>query len=192
MKRFVALSVFVFLCSFALTNAFAQADLGLKGVGAEVGMVNPEDLDATVGFGLFVDLGNITPQFMLEGYFDFWTTSENTAFAKASARDIALGAKGKWVFRTSNPRIRPFAGGGLGIHFLHAEVTTPDQYIGGILVVPAMTFQDDSVKLGLDLGGGMNVTLNEKTDFIGELWYGLVSDVNQLSLKVGVLYKLGQ
>jgi hypothetical protein len=109
---------------------------------------------------------------------------------ETSARDIVLGAKGKWIFPTTNPRIRPFAGGGLGIHFLHAEVNIPDQWIGGFLI-PGMSLEDDSVKLGLDFGGGMNVTLNEKTDFVGEIWYGVVSDINQLSLKVGVLYKLG-
>ncbi|MDH3215363.1 MAG: outer membrane beta-barrel protein [Candidatus Krumholzibacteria bacterium] len=191
MKQLVAMLAIVCTCAFASSQAIAQADLGLKGAGVEVGMVSPEDLDATVGFGLFVDLGTIAPQFMLEGYFDFWKTSEDlSGLGEASARDIALGAKGKWIFRTSNPRIRPFAGGGLGLHFLHAEVDIPDQLISGFLI-PGMTIEDDSVKLGLDFGGGMNVTLNERTDFIGELWYGVVSDVNQLSLKVGVLYKLG-
>jgi hypothetical protein len=56
---------------------------------------------------------------------------------------------------------------------------------------PATTVEDSSTKLGLDLGGGVATAINPQLDFLGELWYGIVSDVSQLSLRVGVSYKLG-
>lgn len=190
MKRTFASLVVVFLLVTASSSVYAQSDLGLKGVGFEIGMVSPEDLDATVGLGFFTDFGTIVPRLMLEGYVDFWTTSENVAGVEASATDVVVGAKGKWVFPTSNPKIQPFAGGGLGVHFVRAEFTIPDQWVGGFLI-PGVSGSDTSTKLGLDFGGGMNVMINEKTDFVSELWYGVVSDVNQLSIKVGILYKMG-
>jgi hypothetical protein len=45
-------------------------------------------------------------------------------------------------------------------------------------------------KLGLDLGGGISTALNAKNDLQAEAWYGIVSDVNQFALRVGVSHKL--
>ena len=86
--------------------------------------------------------------------------------------------------------LRPFAGAGLSLHFLKVEATLPDMDLGG-LIIPGMSVEDSSTKLGLDLGGGMVTAINGKTDLIGELWYAVVSDIGQFSFKLGVLYKLG-
>jgi opacity protein-like surface antigen len=189
MARYIVFVVAVCLC-FGWSSAAAQSDLGLRGVGAELGFVNPEDVDATLGFGVFTDLGTIMPRLMLEAYLDYWSNSQNEFGFETSLRDIALGAKAKYVFEVPNSRIRPFAGGGLGIHFVRGEVTVPDQNLGGV-IIPGFTLDDSSTKLGLDLGGGMSVPINPKTDFLTELWFGVVSDVNQVSFKVGAVYKLG-
>jgi len=57
---------------------------------------------------------------------------------------------------------------------------------------PAMTEEDSTNKLGLDLGGGLQTPINERMDFHAEAWYGIVSDVNQFALRVGVSQKIGQ
>lgn len=173
-----------------VSGAAAQADLGLKGAGLEVGVVNPEDIDATFGVKAFADLGTIMPQLALEAYADYWSKTQEEFGFEASVRDISFGARSKWMFPVSNPKIRPYAGGGLSLHLLKLEATTPDLNIGGTLV-PGMTVSDTETRLGLDIGGGMTATMNDRTDFVGEMWFGLVSDVNQMSLKVGILYKLG-
>jgi hypothetical protein len=178
------------LCVLTVTNAAAQSDLGFKGAGLEVGFVSPENIDATVGIGAFADLGTIVPSLMLEAYLDYWSKSEEEFGLKTSIRDIAIGAKAKYQFDVSSSRIRPFVGGGIGLHFLSAEMAIPDQNFGGF-IIPGASVGDSSTKLGLDLGGGFNAPINPRIDFLTEIWFGLVSDVNQLSLKIGVSYNMG-
>lgn len=190
MKRFCFCIIACCIFVFAVTKAAAQSDLDFKGVGLEVGFVNPENIDATVGLGVFADLGTITPQIQLETYLDYWSKSEEEFGMKVSFRDIAIGAKAKYLFKVSSNSIHPFIGGGLGIHFLNAEVTFADQDIGGFYL-PGVSASDSSTELGIDLGGGFNAPVSPKMDFLTEIWIGIVSDVNQLSLKVGVLYNLG-
>ncbi len=188
MKRLTALTLFVFICIFACSQAFAQADVGLKGAGLKIGIVGPEDVDATVGFAAFADLGQLTPNIMWEMYIDYWKQSEDLFLGgEFSIRDITWGSRAKWMFPVKNPKVRPFAGAGLGMHFINVQLDIPADLILGI---PAFTLEDSSTKVGLDIGGGVSAAINDKTDFIGELWYGLVTDVNQLTLNVGFLYKL--
>jgi hypothetical protein len=191
MKQLRVFFIMIVMAALAASGALAEANLGLKGAGVELGMVSPQDVDATFGFGIFGDFGTISPQLALEGYADYWSKSEETFGVEASVRDIALGAKTKWMFNTSHPKVKPFAGAGLGIHFLKGKVVTPTMNIGGT-VIPGASVSDTSTKFGLDVGGGLTAQINERADFVGEMWYGFVSDINQFSMKVGVLYKLGQ
>jgi opacity protein-like surface antigen len=190
MKRFCFCLLAFCLCVLAANNAEAQSEVGFKGVGLEVGFVNPENIDATFGLGAFADFGTITPQIKLETYLDYWSKSEEEFGMKVSFRDIAVGGKVKYLLNVSSNRIHPFVGGGIGIHFLNAEISFVDQNIGGF-IIPGMSVSDSSTKLGLDLGGGFNAPVSPKMDFLTEMWIGIVSDVNQFSLKVGVLYNLG-
>jgi outer membrane protein W len=174
------------LSVLAAPSAMAQSDLGLKDLGVAVGYVGPEGIDGTFSVGVFADHGTITPNIGLESRIDYWGQSETAFGAEASFRDIALGTRGKYYFDVSNPKIRPFMGAGLALHLVHAEVTIPAQF-----GLPEMTVEDSSTKLGLDLGGGMAMPIGLRTDLLTELWYGIVSDVSQLSLRFGVSYDLG-
>jgi opacity protein-like surface antigen len=162
----------------------------LKGVGLKFGYVGPEDVDGTFGIGFVANHGTFTPRTMLESYLSYWSKTEEEYGLEASIRDIALGARAKYLFDVPNSNVRPFVGAGLGLHFLHAEVTMPAQDIGGI-IIPGYSVDDSSTKLGLDMGGGMFVPINPRWDFMTELWYGVVNDVNQLSFTIGAVYKLG-
>lgn len=174
------------LVSTTATAAMAQSDIGLKRVGVAVGFVDPENMDGTFSFGAFTDLGTITPNVKLESRLDYWSWSKSEFGAETKTSDITLGARGKYFFELQNSKLRPFAGAGLALHFLHGEVTTP---AGGGL--PAMTASDSETKLGLDLGAGASTPMTPKVDLLSEVWYGFVSDVNQFSLRVGLSYKLG-
>ena len=172
------------ICMLAAQNAMAQSDLGLKALGVNLGIVSPEDVDATVGIGVFADHGFMSPRIKLESHIDFWSKSEDFSGGDATLRDIAIGARGKYMFPSSSSSIVPFAGVGLGLHFLHAkgEVQVPG--------FPATRYSDSDTKLGLDLGGGIEVPLQSNSHFIAEAWYGIVSDVSQLSLKAGMAWKM--
>jgi opacity protein-like surface antigen len=185
MKRIVPLLVMA-LGVVTAPAAHAQADLGFKNAGVAIGYVSPEDLGGTLGFGVFADLGTMAPRVGLEARLDYWSQSEEAFGTEASVRDITLGARGKYWFETSNPKLRPFAGAGLAFHVVHAEVTIPPS--PGF---PGMNEEDSATKMGVDVGGGVATDLGPTTQLLGELWYGIVSDVSQLSLRVGVSFKLG-
>jgi opacity protein-like surface antigen len=186
MKKCIVLVVLASICTLVSQNAMA-GDLGFKSLGVSVGMVSPEDLDATFGAGVFMNHGFVTPEIKLESRIDFWSKSEDLGFGEVSVRDIAVGARGKYMFPTSG-RVLPFAGAGLGLHFLNAKVDVPPQFPGD----PGTSVEDSDTKLGVDIGGGLEMPMNPKTDFVAEAWYGIVSDFSQFSLRVGMAWKLGQ
>jgi opacity protein-like surface antigen len=173
-------------CVLAAPVAHAEAKLGLESLGATVGMVSPENLGSTFGLGAFANLGTIVPDLGLETRVDFWSKSESSFGFETSVSDITLGARVKYFFTLEGTPIQPYAGGGLGIHFLHSEVTVPP-FFGA----PPMTASGSDTRIGLDLGGGFTAPVSPRSDLVGEAWYGVVSDFSQLALRVGLSYKLG-
>lgn len=167
-------------------QAMAQSNIGFRAIGASAAFVSPENLDGVFGLGVFADLGQVAPNIGLEPNIEYWSYSENQFGAETSLRDISVGVRGKYYFETSNPKVRPFAGAGLGMHFLRAETSV------SIPGFPAVTAEGSDTKLGLDVGGGISTPMNAKNDFRAEAWYGIVSDVNQFALRVGISHKLGK
>lgn len=185
MKRKVSFLT-IALCLLVSSQAMAQSDIGFKRLGGAIGYVSPENFDGTIGFGVFADLGQITPQISLEPRVDYWSQSEEAFGTEFKVSDIAVGMRGKYFFEVNHPSIRPFAGVGLGLHFLNAEATVT---VPGF---PPVSADDSSTKLGLDFGGGIATALNPKTDVHAELWYGIVDDASQFSLRLGMSFMLGK
>ena len=190
-KALFVLALFLFCIApsqSALAKA-AKASLGLNGLGVEAGLVDPEAAGSTLGFGAFADLGTLTPDIRLSSHLGYWSKSENDFGAEASIRDISLGARAKYMFHVASPKLQPYVGAGLGLHFLHTKVVVPDMDMGGGFIIPGFTAEDSATKLGLDLGGGALRPLNPKTDLFVDLWYTL-ADIDQLSMKAGVSFRL--
>ena len=185
MKRFPLFLVLA-IGLFGAGQAMAQSNLHFNAIGGSLALVNAEQLDNTFGFGVFADMGQIAPHIGLEPTLEYWSKSEDAFGASASMRDLSIGARGKYYFETTNVKVRPFAGAGLGLHFLHAEATVNVPGFG--------TVSNDAseTKLGLDIGGGVATAISPKDDLHAEAWYGLVSDMNQFALRVGVSHKLGR
>jgi len=188
------ISVFVLaavLCAFAVSAASAQANLGLRSVGFGIGVVDPEDIDMTLGFGFYGNLGTVHPKVNLEAFLGYWQQTEDiTMGGEAVFRDFAIVMRTKYMFNVANSTIQPFAGGGLGLHILNAGIDIPAMDIGG-LVVPGYSEDDTEMKLGLDLGGGMLFDINPSMSIVTDVWYSIVADFSQLSLRAGLMYKLG-
>jgi opacity protein-like surface antigen len=184
MKRTV-LVVALMAGALASQQAAADSDLGFKRLGAAVGYVSPEHLDGTIGFGVFADMGTISPRIGMETHIDYWSQSEEAFGAEVSISDLAFGARGKYLFETSSTKIQPFLGAGLGLHFISAAASI------NVPGFPTMSSEDSETRLGLDLGGGMATHLSPSTDLNAEMWYGLVEDVSQLSIRMGLSFKLG-
>lgn len=160
------------------------SDFGFKAIGGALGYVSPEDIDGAFSIGAFADLGMITPDIGLEARLDWWSHSEEEFGTEVSFQDIILGARGKYYFPVEGANWMPFAGAGLAMHFLSAEITT------AIPGFPTISEDLSETKLGFDLGGGIKVPMSPRADFLGETWYSIVSDVSQFSLRLGMSYKL--
>jgi Outer membrane protein beta-barrel domain len=191
MKRVSVALAAVAICMLTAANVSAAANVALRGIGLKVGVVNPEDIDMTLGAGLIVDLGTVHPHIALESYAGFWSQTEEFYGSEFRVRDIAIGAKGKYLFTTSNPSLTPFAGAGLGLHFVNAHAETPSFSFGGT-VIPGTSVGDTDTELGLDLGGGLRIDTGSQFSFVGEGWFTLVSDVNNFSLMAGAVYMFGR
>src|SRR4029434_1392326 len=166
MKKTVVVALALLFCTVAAHNAMAQSDLGFKRLGVSAGVVSPEDVDATLGFGAFVELGTIAPRFALSSHLDYWSHSEDIpGGGDASIRDIALTCRGKYLFPV-NSTVQPFLGAGLGMHFLGAEIDVPG----------AGSASDSETRLGIDIGGGMMMPMNPRPNFHAEAWYSIVDD----------------
>ena len=190
MKRVTVALVAMAICSLLATQASAAANLALRGIGLKAGIVNPEDVDMTLGMGLIFDLGTLAPNVAFESYAGFWSQTETFYGSEFRMRDFSVGAKAKYLFKVSNPAVVPFAGAGLGLHFLNAHVETPSFDFGGT-IIPGTSVGDTSTELGLDLGGGLRVDTGKKFAFIGESWF-TVSDVNHFSIMAGAVYMFGR
>lgn len=189
MRKLILVAGLVAFCTMGSQNARAASDVGFKGAGVKLALVDPDNVDMAVGFGGFVDLGRVTNEIQLEPFVDYWSQTESQFGAELSVRDLAFGMRGKYNFPVSSMKVQPYAGAGLGIHMLKAQVSIEDQDLGGGLILPGYTVEDSFTRLGLDLGGGMATHLSPTTDLLAEMWYGIVSDVNQFSVRVGVEFK---
>jgi hypothetical protein len=174
------------ILALSVSVASAQANLGFKGIGVRAGMVDPENLDATLAFGIFTDLGTFHPSVSFETYVDYWSWSEEAVGFDMSFRDIVIGAKTEYMFAVS--QVRPFVGAGLSVHILKSEMGM-DLGSLGIPEVSSFDASATDTKLGVDVGGGLRLNAADRIDIIGEAWYGFVSDINQLGVTAGVLFK---
>lgn len=191
MKKVLAFLAVIALLATPSQIALAASDVGFKSIGVDLGYVSPEDVDGTLGFGAFADLGPLSPTVRLSSHLGFWSKSEDLGSgSEVSVRDISLTGRVRYMFPVSSPKFQPYAGGGLGFHSLRAEVYSPAVDLGGGVIIPAMTDSDSELKLGLDLGGGFVTPVGAKTDLYGDLWYSMVEDFSQLSMKVGLAFHL--
>ena len=158
----------------------SNSGLGLTALGVEAGLVDPEAAGSTIGFGAFANLGNIARDVRLSSHLGYWSKSENAFGAEASVRDISVGARAKYMFHVSSPKLQPYVGTGLGLHFFHMKAG-----------IPGSMFEDSVTKLGFDLGGGVLTPVSPKTDLFGDVWY-TVADIDQFSMKVGLAFRMNR
>ncbi len=192
MKRITLVLAAVAFCTLVAAGASAESNVALRGIGLKAGVVNPEDLSSTLGFGFVFDLGTLHPNVAMESYAGYWQQTETGFGVDVGVKDFAFGGKAKYMFNASNPTLQPYAGAGLGLHILSASVDMPAVTSGGTVLFPATSLSDTDVKLGLDLGGGVRIDRGSQFAFIGEMWFTAVSDVSHFSAMIGAVYMFGR
>jgi hypothetical protein len=173
------LFVIALLCMVSL----ASAQVGLKGVGAHLGYVDPEDIDGTIGFGAQADLGTLMPQLALFAYVDYWGKSYDVYYGSVDFSDIDIAAIVKYYFPGKD--FKPYAGGGLGLNIASAS------YNSDLGDFDDSGADNSSTDISIHLLGGVQKNLSPNLDGFAEIKYSM-ADADYLSFVVGVTYKLNK
>ena len=182
MKKLTVLTAVLLISMMAGT---AMAEMGLMGFAPRVSYVSPSDLDAALGVGIVVDLGEISPGFGLETSVDYWSSSIE-GLDGWDISDFVVGARVRYDIAMENSGLTPYVAGGLAMHFLSAD--TPDFVFGETLIAGGSTSDSE---FGFDLAGGIKIPSSETMDFILEAGYRSVSDFDQFVISGAVNIKMG-
>ncbi|HET7498014.1 MAG TPA: outer membrane beta-barrel protein [Candidatus Eisenbacteria bacterium] len=158
-----------------------DVSLGFKGMGARIGLVDPEGASSTVDLGVHVDAGEFARNIHLQPIVEYWSVGQDVTILSSTysvnSKDFSVGADINIDFPLQDSRVTPYAGGGLGLHWLKETNDAP----GGA------EFSD--TKLGLNLQGGVRTDAMPNLALFGELRYNFVSDANQLKILGGFTYR---
>ena len=160
--------------------AYAQTDIGLKGIGARVGFAMPEDpIDNTIGFGVVAKLGTFTPDIAFDAFIDFWSKGYDVGTAEWKYTEIALGAMAKYFFPAGGD-IKPYAGGGLALHY--GKISWDDPFFGD--------FSDSDTDIGIHLAGGVEKAFSPKMTGFAEAKYA-IGGADYFFISAGVIFAMG-
>lgn len=143
--------------------------MGLKGIGARLGLVDPEDASSTVAYGVHVDAGEIVSHLHLTPLLEYWSAGAGSV----DRSDLNIGANVDYDFPLSGASFTPYAGGGLGWHHLKAT----EGNVSGT-----------NNKFGLNLEGGVRNRIVPNLALFGEVRFTLVSHTDKFKLMGGFTY----
>ena len=191
MKKILGIALVTLL---AVSFAFAQ-DLGFKAVGGGIGfgMISfnaGTSTESLSGFAIsgHAYLGDLTKNLGLYPELQYLMTSKDISGATWKANDFAINANVLYAIEMEGA-VKPYAGAGLGLNFLSTTLTTPSYSVFGF-TVPGMSVSGSDTKIGINLIVGARYQLNPGLTLFLEPRYALVSDANQLIIKVGATYSL--
>jgi opacity protein-like surface antigen len=180
MMRKVYLFAVIFSMFFVMS---VNAQIGLKGLGVQVGYVSPEDpIESTIGFGARVDLGTLSNKNIAVGAMvNYWSKEYDLAGANISISQIAILPYAHFQFSSGGSAV-PYVGGGIGFQRGSSESTTD---------VFGTTFTASSSSTGLAYFGAGGVKMNFSNSMSGfaEAAY-MMGDINSLNLLVGLMFSL--
>ena len=189
-KVVIALSIVILM----VTSGFGQADIGFKGIGGKLGLVDPgEGVGSTIAFGAVVNLGSITPKIMLQADVAYWGKDYDVfASNDFTVSSFSISAIGKYMFAESDQQLRPFAGAGLGFNFnsVSWEYDT---------ISPVPPYQpihekdsDSDTDIGIHIVGGTHYMLSDNLDGFAEFRYMIGGDWDYWGIFAGVVFLLGK
>ena len=192
MKKFLVISL-VTLLAVSFTSA---QDLGFKAVGGGVGfgMISfnaGTSTESLSGFAIsgHAYLGDLTKNLGLYPELQYLMTSKDISGATWKANDFAINVNVLYAIEMEGA-VKPYAGAGLGLNMLSTEVAIPGVFVPGYGTIGGGTASGSDTKIGINLIVGARYQLNPGLTLFFEPRYALVSDANQLVIKVGATYSL--
>jgi hypothetical protein len=184
MKKIIGLMVIVLVLSLSLTAS--AADMGLKRLNGQVGLLFPSTPNLSYGVGFLLgagaDLGEITDNLHLVPSLSYWILSPDVEGYESSSVDVSasnfqIAADVQYYLKDVKGL---YFGGGLSINFNSASI----EYQG--FEVGAGTGTD----IGLGLLGGYEMPLNSTTTGFAQLKYNIISDFNTFAILFGVWFDM--
>ena len=176
-------------CLLVLASLVAPAYAQDFSVGAGVGLVKPQDVNASPWF-----TGNVrfrpSSWIGVEPEFGYWRNTDNeqgcvpdldVCFdADARVRDISIGANVLMIRPTG--RVQPWGGAGLGAHFLETDLTFSEFDPGG---------STTSTELGIHLLGGVDFNATDRVAWFAAARYDIITDtdLDQFKAYGGIRFK---
>jgi opacity protein-like surface antigen len=169
-----ALALFLVLAPTPAAHAQSTSQryndsFGFRGVGASLGLVDPRDASSTIMFGVHTDLGEFIPNLRVTPLLEYWSVS----VGDVSRRDLMLATNVDWQFPLVGPKVTPYAGGGLGAHFLKGRPKDSGY---------------TNTRLGFHVQGGLRDEVMPNFNLFGELRFTLVDETDNFKLLGGFTY----
>jgi len=184
MKRFLMAAVAMTMIFALAAGVSAKSNIGLMGVGAKVGYVDPGGgWGSTLGFAGLADLGTIMPKLALEAEVMYWKKTYSEAWYtdnyEVSFSEFIVSALGKYYFSDKKSDFKPYAGGGLSMIFWSSKIGT-GIWGGG---------DTSGSDFAITVLGGAKKALSPKLDGFAEFRYS-TSDWDFWGVFAGIVYKL--
>jgi opacity protein-like surface antigen len=185
-KRIIGVGILI-VCVAVCSAVYAKSDIGLKGVGAKIGFVDPESpIGSTFGLGGVVDLGTITPQMTLEGELMFWSKGYDVMDYHWSYSQIYISGIAKYYFnQKKGAKFLPYAGGGLGLVIGKVK----SEWKGSDFGLGSTSGSTSSTDLGIHLVGGAKYPLDSQKYAFAEFRYS-IDGADFWGLFAGFVFKL--
>ena len=171
--------VVVALVCVVSTVSFAQ--LGLYSIGAGIGLVSvSNEAGSGLVIGAGANLGEITTGLHLRPEIGYWSVSRDVFGVDVTTSDFIINANVIYLFMNGAERTPFYAGGGLGLNAVSAEVSVP-----GFGSASA-----SETKIGINLLGGAMFPMAEKIMIGGEARYVIISDFGHFGVQAVVVFVL--
>ena len=180
--RFIPRALLVLTLAASLASAASAAELlGIDGMSATVIQQHQSSFSG-LGLRARVHSSQVIPNVEYLPYIEWWrNTSTVQPFDVSSVRsDATVGFDARYVGEFRG--LHPYAGVGLGLHFIHNEVSAPS------LGLPHA--EDSLIKGGPSLLGGATFALGGRLENFLELKYHYVPNYSQLKINMGLAFNL--
>jgi Outer membrane protein beta-barrel domain len=194
----IALMLMTLAAPACAQNIFQRLDLDklrLEGIGAVVGPVSPSTVVSTQSYGAQADYGEITPHVRVGFSAGFWSSrftdkvvqqfiqqleqslsnpADSIKFDRVKVSTISVEADIRYVPTNTHAAVRPYVGGGVGLHIVNAE----SKLIHGTFVESAL----DNIGAGISAIAGVDflpthrvsIGLEARYTVLGTLRFGTV------------------
>jgi opacity protein-like surface antigen len=129
-------------------------------------------------------LGDVAQNIGLYPEVVYWSASKDLgAGVDWSVGDFAINANARYNLNAQG-NVKPYVGAGLGVNFLSTTIKMSVPFFGTMDVTGSAT------RLGINVLGGAEYSLNSNLSVIADARYVIASDFNHFMIRAGVMYAL--